>query len=157
MCGEESLPVADGPLVRLTLPDAQTLFAVVRSRRQESDRTWAYQLEISLPSLADVRGVTVALPEPVTFWVPASSCTPIDGQDYGEVPTERAARTPAWVIERRPAPLSAAEYVVHRGDCSSGTGQRLPVDGDDARTTLQQEDAAACAVCRPDRVLLSGP
>ncbi|MEV5787042.1 hypothetical protein AB0L42_39550 [Streptomyces sp. NPDC052287] len=97
MRSENNLPATDGPLVELALPDTQTLYAVVRSRQQEHDRTWAYQLEITLPSLAQVRGTTVEFPETVTFWVPASSCTPIDGQDYAEVPRKGTPQSPSLV------------------------------------------------------------
>lgn len=44
-----ALPQADGPLVDVTLPDRQHLYAVVKSRRREPDG-WRYDLQIHLPS-----------------------------------------------------------------------------------------------------------
>ncbi|SEG85360.1 hypothetical protein SAMN05216223_11648 [Actinacidiphila yanglinensis] len=93
------LPQADGPLVDVALPDGQHLYAVVKSRLRETDRSWWYRLQIHLPSGAQVRGRLVDEPAPIDFLAPASRCQPIDGQPYDRVPTERAGVTPAWKAE----------------------------------------------------------
>jgi hypothetical protein len=46
---EVALPQADGPLVKVELPDHQVLFAVVKARRQEADTSWWFDLQIHLP------------------------------------------------------------------------------------------------------------
>jgi hypothetical protein len=43
---EAVLPQADGPLVKVELPDHQVLFAVVKGRRQEADTSWWFDLQI---------------------------------------------------------------------------------------------------------------
>lgn len=43
-----ALPQADGPLVDVTLPDGQHLYAVVKSRIREPDGWW-YDLQIHVP------------------------------------------------------------------------------------------------------------
>lgn len=156
MLDGEGLPVADGPLTRVALPDGQRIFAVARGRRQEMDGSWWYELEITLPMLADVRGRMRVLPSPARFWASASDCSPIAGQDYTAVPTERVGKSPAWTLEHRFDEAEATRYLVHRGDCRAGHGDHRPADDEQARTALRQRDAVPCPVCRPDRVLLRG-
>jgi hypothetical protein len=151
----EDLPEADGPLVEVELPDKQRLLAVVRSRLQERDGSWWYLVEIPVYVKADVHGRFVGEPSPVTFTAPAAACTPIEGEDYSDVPIERLGRTPAWYIEQRMDANAPARQVVHRGDCHAGHGRRQPADAHEAFTALVQDDAVACAVCHPDRVLRS--
>ena len=58
-------------------------------------------MELPLYAVAEVRGRFTAEPSPAGFAAPAAACTPIEGQDYAAVPTERPGRTPAWCIEQR--------------------------------------------------------
>jgi hypothetical protein len=51
----------------------------------------------------------------VTCWAPASVCTPIEGQDYSDVPAERPDVSPAWPLEELPG----GQLVVLRGDCAA--------------------------------------
>jgi len=150
-----SLPQADGPLVDVTLPDGQHLFAVVKVRRKEPDGSWWYQLEIHLPSGTEVRGQLVDEPAPVAFFAPASRCDPIQGQSYDQVPTERHGVAPAWRIEE-PVYFTAdvgPARIVHRGDCRAVRDVSHPATTEQARAVLEQPDAAPCRVCRPDRPL----
>jgi hypothetical protein len=73
----------------------------VRKRRQERDGSWWYWVELPLYAVAEVRGRFTAEPSPAVLAAPAAACTPIEGQDYAAVPTERPGRTPAWCIEQR--------------------------------------------------------
>jgi hypothetical protein len=149
------LPPADGPLALLALPDGQAVYAVVRGRRRERDGTWWYDVRIHVPSQAEERGRLTAVPAPVDLRVPASSCTPVKGQAYGAVPTERHGAAPVWRIER-PVHTGGDDgpaRVVHRGDCASCRGSARPATAAQARAVLRRPDAAPCAVCRPDRPL----
>src|SRR4051794_29473310 len=86
----EGLPDPDGPIVRVEFPDAQTVYAVARGRRQEADGVWFYELELPLCSAVEVRGRFTGEPSPVTFLAPAAKCTPAEGQSYQDLATERA-------------------------------------------------------------------
>ncbi|WP_405734749.1 DUF6233 domain-containing protein [Streptomyces sp. NBC_01537] len=154
MRNREGLPDADGPLVRLELPDHQHVCAVVRKRRQEPDGSWFYWVELPLCAVAEACGRFTAQPSPSVFAAPAAACTPIEGQDYSGVPTERLGRTPAWQIEQHLEAGAPVPWVVHRGDCHAGRGSHRAADDRQALAVLAQGDAMACPVCRPDRVLL---
>nr|WSX72399.1 DUF6233 domain-containing protein [Streptomyces sp. NBC_00899]WSX81530.1 DUF6233 domain-containing protein [Streptomyces sp. NBC_00899] len=149
-----ALPQADGPLVDVTLPDGQHLFAVVKSRRREPDGWW-YYLQIHLPSQGSDRGRLLVLPAPVDFRVPAALCEPIDGQPYDQVPTERPGVTPAWKVEEPVSfgPERGPARIVHRGDCRAARDLTRPATTEQARAVLTREDAAPCPTCRPDRPL----
>ncbi|SHN32532.1 hypothetical protein [Actinacidiphila paucisporea] len=95
-----ALPLADGPLVDVTLPDGQRLYAVVKARVREPDGWW-YDLQIHVPHQSSERGRLLALPAAVDFRAPAALCEPIDGQPYDQVPTERPGTTPAWKVEEK--------------------------------------------------------
>jgi hypothetical protein len=149
------LPKADGPLVAVTLPDGQRLYAVVKARVRESDASWWYDLQIHLPSQGSERGRLLALPAAVDFRAPAALCAPVDGQPYDQVPTARPGVTPAWKVEekvyfnteRGPA------RVVHRGTCHANRDHARPASTQQARAVLDRDDTAPCPVCRPDRPL----
>jgi hypothetical protein len=151
-----ALPQADGPLVDVTLPDGQHLYAVVKSRVREPDGWW-YDLQIHVPHQSSDRGRLLALPAAVDFRAPADLCRPIDGQPYDQVPTERVGVAPAWKVEepvyfgteRGPA------RIVHRGTCHASRDLARPATTEQARAVLERPDAAACEVCRPDRPLRS--
>jgi hypothetical protein len=156
MSEDEELPAADGPLVRLALPDGQRLYAVVRRRRRERDGSWWYDLQVQLASQAEERGRLVAQPSSVDVRVPAEHCTPVPGQDYSAVPTERYGVAPQWRIEE-PVYFGAERgpsRVVHRGDCAAVRDLSRAVSTDQAREALAA-GAAPCPVCRPDRPLLA--
>jgi hypothetical protein len=157
MSKSEGLPAADGPLVRLTLPDGQRLYAVVRRRRRERDGSWWYDLQVQLASQAEERGKLVAQPSSVDVRVPARHCAPVPGQDYTAVPTERYGVVPRWRIEE-PVYFGAERgpsRVVHRGDCKAVRDLSRAVSTEQAREALGDAAAAPCPVCRPDRPLLS--
>ncbi|WP_405763842.1 DUF6233 domain-containing protein [Actinacidiphila glaucinigra] len=59
------------------------------------------------------------------------------------MPSERTGRSPAWSIERRFDGSKEVQYLVHRGDCRLGQGDRRAADDGQARTALGQGDAAA--------------
>ncbi|WP_051950943.1 DUF6233 domain-containing protein [Actinacidiphila yeochonensis] len=157
MSESEELPAADGPLVRLALPDGQRLYAVVRRRRRERDGSWWYDLQVQLASQAEERGRLVAQPSSVDLRVPAGHCTPVPGQDYADVPTERHGVVPRWRIEE-PVYFGAERgpsRLVHRGDCRAVRDVSRPVSTDQAREALGDAAAAPCPVCRPDRPLMA--
>ncbi|SHN29989.1 DUF6233 domain-containing protein [Actinacidiphila paucisporea] len=149
------LPQADGPLVDVALPDGQHLFAVVKSRRQEPDGSWWYDLQIHLPSQGSELGRLLVLPAAVDFRAPAALCEPIDGQPYDQVPTERPGVTPAWKVEEKVyfGPERGPARIVHRGDCHATRDLTRPATTEQARIVLDRDDAAPCPMCRPDRPL----
>lgn len=149
-----ALPQADGPLVDVTLPDGQHLYAVVKSRRREPDGWW-YDLQIHLPSQSSERGRLLVLPAAVDFRAPAALCEPIEGQPYDTVPTERPGVTPAWKVEEPVyfGPERGPARIVHRGDCRAVRDVSRPATSEQARAVLERADAAPCEMCRPDRPL----
>ncbi|MFC9067934.1 MULTISPECIES: DUF6233 domain-containing protein [Streptomyces] len=145
---------ADGPRVLVTLPDEQQLLATVRRRRHVPGPgpSWWYLLE--LPLWAAGRGpdgVVRAEPGPVRFWAPADVCGPLEGEDYGDVVTDRPrARTPVFLIEEVVgADTGGSEgLVVHRGDCAVPTGMVYPAAPATARRAAAA-GAARCEICAP--------
>ena len=80
------------PHVSVRLPDDQVLRAVLRERRQEADGSWWALVAITLiVRFQSADGRLTAEPEPASFWAPMARgvVTPIEGEDYREVPTVR--------------------------------------------------------------------
>ncbi|CAG6397587.1 DUF6233 domain-containing protein [Streptomyces cocklensis] len=155
---ERELPRADGPLVKVTLPDGQHLYAVAKGRRREADGSWWFDLQIHLPGQGHDRDRLQALPAAVDFRAPADVCEPIEGQAYDQVPTERYGATPAWRIEE-PAYFGLQRgpaRIVHRGDCRAVRDLSRPATTGQARAVLERDDTAPCPTCRPDRPLRAG-
>jgi hypothetical protein len=150
-----ALPKADGPLVDVTLPDGQHLYAVVKARVREPDGSWWYDLQIHVPHQGSERGRLLVLPAPVDFRVPAALCEPIDGQPYDQVPTEQPGIPPAWKVEEKAyfGPERGPARIVHRGDCHANHDYARPATTEQARAILIRPDAAPCGTCRPDRPL----
>ncbi|MDT0347564.1 hypothetical protein [Streptomyces litchfieldiae] len=144
----EQLPAADGPQVKLVLPDGQELYAVVRRRRLEpgpGDGGWWYLVSVPLWGAARLSdGRVLAEPVPVEVWAPAHVCTPLAGQDYGEVPTDRPDRTPRWLLEEATVGGEGNDVlVVHRGDCAAPAGT--------TRAAAAEAVRRAAAPCRARR------
>jgi hypothetical protein len=135
---KDVLPKADGPLVDVTLPDGQHLYAVVKSRVREPDGSWWYDLQIHLPSQASDRGRLLALPAAIDFRAPAALCQPIDGQPYDQVPTTRPGTTPAWKVEEKAyfGPERGPARIIHRGNCHANHDYARPASTEQARTIL---------------------
>jgi Family of unknown function (DUF6233) len=147
------LPRADGPLVDVELLDGQHLYAVLKGRFQEADRSWWYGVRIHVLSQAEEDGRLVAASLPVDFRVPADRCEPVPGQDYGRVPTERRPAAPDWVVERPADREPGPAWIVHRGDCRITHDPTTPTTTEKARALLQTPGTAPCPICRPDRPL----
>lgn len=149
-----ALPQAGGPLVDVTLPDGQHLYAVVKSRVREPDGWW-YNLQIHLPHQSSERGWLLALPVAVDFRAPAALCQPIDGRAYDRVPTQRPGVTPAWKVEEKVCfgTERGLARIVHRGTCHAARDLARPASTEQARAALIRPDAAPCSLCRPDRPL----
>ncbi|MFJ5221028.1 DUF6233 domain-containing protein [Streptomyces sp. NPDC088354] len=146
-----------GPWVTVRLPDGQDLRAMVLERRWEPKNFWWYRVSVTLLARDALHGVMRAVPSPVEFWAPAASCSPLEGEDYTQVPTTRARHVPRWLVERRSqipgehGPL----LLVHRGDCASIRGSREGATAQEAWQVLQRPDAGQCPVCRPEQALLA--
>lgn len=138
-----------GPLITVTLPDGQQFSCRLHGRRQERDRTWWYTVSTTLWSKVELGGSYTAEPAPVVFDAPATACTPVAGEDYASVPTERAWEPPTWVIERCFVSLrDGVHLVLHRAGCRAGGPQRLQVGTPQARTA-RDDGADLCPVCAP--------
>jgi len=139
-----------GPRVRVTLPDGQTVDAILHLRVQEEDRTWWCVVELPLYDKVELARKYSAQPAPVIFDAPTTACAPIDGEDYSEVPTERRWEPPMWSIEQRGITLEEGpRLVVHRVGCRAGGRRRTRVYWAQARTALEQDGAEACGACHP--------
>jgi hypothetical protein len=113
---DSGLPLAEGPLILLSLHDGQTLYAVVKSRRREHDGSCWYDVQLHLPSQVIHPGRLECQPSPVDLRVPQGLCTAVPGQDYTAVPTARYGATPDWRIE---GPCTTGRSPVRR---ASSTG-----------------------------------
>jgi hypothetical protein len=134
------------PVTLVALPDGQEVRAGVLARRwEESGRTWWYHVRLALWARVQTRdGSVAAEPEDVDFWVPAGSCEPVAGEDYGAVPTEAAGGAPEWLLETLPT----GAQVVHRGDCAAHTGEVTGATVDMVRRAVAG-GATSCTVCHP--------
>ncbi|KOT49918.1 hypothetical protein ADK43_34940 [Streptomyces rimosus subsp. rimosus] len=63
--GESAAHWGDGPLVKVTLPDGQTVRAVVIRRRRDRSGTWWYGCELTLPGRVDTARGPVQQPHVV--------------------------------------------------------------------------------------------
>ncbi|MEO3756354.1 DUF6233 domain-containing protein [Streptomyces sp. B6B3] len=117
-------------------------------RRRRFPEGWWVEIELPLYARTELGpGRTVAEPAPLRCWVPMEVCTPIGGEDFSAVPTERPGRRPAWLLEER---LDAAcGLVAHRGDCAAATGRTTPASAEQVRRAREARGVVACAVCRP--------
>lgn len=122
------MPAPQDPRVTVTLP-AGVIEGRLNARRQDADGRWWYQ---------------------VTLTVPADTVHPIDGQDYSQVPTERAAG-PRWILQtlRHDSPKQRA-LILHTAGCWAAEGRLTACDDTQARIFLREGWATACDVCHPD-------
>lgn len=136
---------ASGPRMRLTLPGGDEVHAVVHRRGWDTSGWW-FLVEVPLWSRAELPGgQTVAEPAPALCWAPASSCTPLEGEDYGLVPTLLPPRTTNWLLED---PVGGGPVVVHRGDCAAYEGVIRAALAEGVRQAVAV-GAVPCSVCRP--------
>jgi hypothetical protein len=139
-------PHRGAPPVRVRLPDSQSVTAALCGWHQEADGTWWCIVAITLYTAVETRGRMVAEPLPVVFTAPATSCEPVPGHSYDDVPTQR---TPLrdHVIEQHYRRDTRTHLVVHRPGCRPP--HRRPAR--QAHTLLDRAAAIACDHCRPDQ------
>jgi hypothetical protein len=119
------------PRVTVTLPGGVRVDGRLLARRQQPDGSWRYE---------------VAIP------VPAAAVSPVDGEDYDQVPTERQAVEEPFVLQalRHDSPEHRA-LVLHRsGECWATEGRRTGATADEAAFFLKQGWATACDACHPN-------
>jgi hypothetical protein len=121
------------PRVTVTLPDGTVVGGRLHARRRRADGAWWYAVAVE---------------------VPAGAVTPVDGEEYGGVPTERAETR--YVVDNGLPPVDGKPRLeLHIAGCWS-INQRPGVivtpipDAREARTMLRFEDTVACGVCRPE-------
>ena len=112
----------------VTLPGGRAVEGSLEARRQEADGRWFYR---------------------VCLDVPAAAVRPIQGQEYGDVPTERAER---WVFEalRHDRPEQRAVVLHTNADCWSARGRLTPAPANQLKIFLREGWAIPCEVCEPD-------
>jgi hypothetical protein len=117
------------PAVTVALPGGRTIPGHLQARRQDAEGRWWYE---------------------VTLSVPAAVVQPIEGEDYGQVPTERADRE-GWVLQtlRHDRPEKRA-VVLHRPDCWAAKGPLVPANDDQARVFTREGWATLCDACKPE-------
>lgn len=136
-----------GPRMRVRLPDGQEITVLLRGRRRELDGTWWYTVEVPLWTKTERRGQYSGEPGPVQFDAPAKQCSPIDGEDYSQVPTTRVTSELEYLAERRQL-TAGTQLVVHRRGCRAPTGPITPLHERQARAALD-DGAQGCGACRP--------
>ncbi|MFE7712684.1 DUF6233 domain-containing protein [Streptomyces sp. NPDC057486] len=115
------------PRVTVTLPGGRTVAGRLHARRQDADGQWVYEVSID---------------------VPAAAVRPVDGEDYGQVRTERAGGR--WVLQALPQDTPDQDaLVLHRADCRAAQGRLTPASDSEAAIFVQQGWATACDVCEP--------
>ncbi|MFG1808237.1 DUF6233 domain-containing protein [Streptomyces sp. NPDC049040] len=148
-----ALPQADGPLVKVELPDGQHLYAVVKARRREPDRSWWYDLRIHLPSQAPSgAGPWSCAPRSTSAPRPRSA-RPSTASPTTTSPTNGPGSPPAWKVEETVyfGPERGPARIMHRGDCRTARDLTRPATTDQARTVLTRDDTAPCPVRRPEQ------
>ncbi|MEU7222315.1 DUF6233 domain-containing protein [Streptomyces chrestomyceticus] len=141
----------DGPQVEVTLPDGQTVRAVVVRRRRDRFKVWWYDCELTLPGRVDTPHGPIQQPIVVEFSAPYGVVRPIEGVDYSSLnppPPEERVR---WRVDA----TRDGRRLVHRLDCAAGSeGGGLVTDAEALRLLAQgPEVASTCAICRPETVL----
>ncbi|MFE7394533.1 DUF6233 domain-containing protein [Streptomyces sp. NPDC057582] len=116
------------PRVTVTLPGGRAVAGRLHARRQDAGQ-WLYEVSIE---------------------VPAAAVLPVDGEDYGQVPTERAGGRPEWVLQALPQDTpDQRALVLHSADCWAAQGRLTPASGSEAAIFVQHGWATACDVCKP--------
>lgn len=114
--------------VTVTLPGGHAIEGDLQARRQEVDGRWVYRVALDIP---------------------AAAVRPIAGQDYADVPTERAER---WVFEAlRHDRAEKRAVVLHTSaDCWAAQGRLTPAPANQAKIFLREGWATACDACKPE-------
>jgi hypothetical protein len=82
--------------------------------------------------------------------------TPVEGEDYGAVPTERETVEVRYVVDTGLPPVDGkARLQLHVAGCwaiDRRAGARVTAveDAGQARAALRFEDTVACEVCKPE-------
>jgi hypothetical protein len=125
------------PRARVTLPDGQTVDALVLSRERAGDGVWWYSLQLTLPGGQEV-----------DFKASPPAVRPIEGEDYSTLPGP-AASSDRWLLtEMRRA--GEPVRLLHRADCWLAPAGSRPVTDDEYRA-LVAAGARACDACLPGR------
>jgi hypothetical protein len=121
------------PRVTVTLPDGTVVGGRLHARRRRPDGWW-YAVEVE---------------------VPAGAVTPVDGEDYSGVPTEREQAEVRYVVETLQPVDGKRRLELHVDTCwalPGRTSERVTAveSARLARAALRFEDTGACEVCKPE-------
>lgn len=82
--------------------------------------------------------------------MPAAAVQPVEGEDYTQVPTERAPGK-EWVLQSLPSDRPEQRAVVlHKVGCWAAKKRLEAVDSDMAAIFIKEGWATACEGCEPD-------
>jgi hypothetical protein len=74
---------------------------------------------------------------------------PVDGEDYGSVPTTRAE--PQWVLQALPSDSPERRaLILHAAGCWAASGRLAAADSVQAAIFLREKWATACEACKPE-------
>ncbi|WP_405775578.1 DUF6233 domain-containing protein [Streptomyces sp. NBC_01538] len=115
--------------VTVTLPGERAVVGRLLARRQEADGQWVFQ---------------------VALGIPAAAVAPIPGEDYSDVPTERAPRP--WVLEalRHDRPDQRAGVLHTDASCWAAQRTLTPIPADQVKIFLREGWAIPCEACNPN-------
>ncbi|MFF3277166.1 hypothetical protein ACFYWU_40550 [Streptomyces chrestomyceticus] len=139
----------------MTLPDGQTVRAVVtRRRRDRSGTWWWYAYQLTLLGRVDTAHGPIPQPHVVDLSAPHPIVQPIGAQDDTALDPPPQKRT-RWRVDV----TRDGRRLVHRMDGAAGSeGGSLATDADALRRLAQGPEAAVmCAVRRPEAVLRALP
>jgi hypothetical protein len=120
--------------VKVTLPGGTVVGGRLHARRRRPDGTWWYQVAVE---------------------VPAGAVTPVDGEEYGGVPTTRETVEVRYVVETLQPVDGKPRLELHVASCwalPGRTSERVTAveSAGLARAALGFEDTGACEACRPE-------
>lgn len=117
------------PRVTVALPGGRAIPGRLSGRRRDADGRWWYEVAIA---------------------VPAAAVRPVDGEDYSQVPTERAPGKD-WVLQPLPFDKPGKRaLVLHTVGCWAAKGRLEAVDSDMAAVFIKEKWATACEACEPE-------
>ncbi|MFF4950567.1 DUF6233 domain-containing protein [Streptomyces chattanoogensis] len=89
----------------------------------------------------------------VEICVPHPYCRAVPGEDYSSLDPPPSHKRRRWSLTAAPPGDGWVEAHLHRPDCAQAHGGSLLTDREALAALADPDTAAACPICRPDRVL----
>ncbi|MFB7918123.1 DUF6233 domain-containing protein [Streptomyces sp. NPDC056061] len=149
-------PAEAAPLpVRVLLPNGEEITGSLWARRQLEDG-WVYL--VSVPVYRNVEGGVE--PAEYRMWLdPRDHVRPVEGVEYGQVPTERLVwpsvvdelldnrRPSGWVLQKLGGRRGPGQAVVHAVDCEEAPPGAPVLSLDRALNTAERPGVRLCTWC----------